>query len=626
MYLQILRKSILAIILIVASCISFASAQPTGDNASAPPLGFGSHVWSDTIANPTNPRNIVVCGARWLPSNNAMASFVYASFDGGNTWALTLDDRSTWWQTEQSCAFGSGNRVYFNSESSRPIDGDLHHELGQMHFYRSIDGGKTWLAPYLSGWFDHSAMTVDPRGTIYLFANATSEYWNNTFRIGPALRVSHDGGQSFGKMVELPTRLGSIYSGAYPSAARVLRSGRVIAVMYARHKGDDARRAFRVDVAWTDDGGKTLGGGITIARDQFCSSDGNMPSMAVDGANPQRVYVAFSQRVGNVPYDRVKLCRAVLAYSDDGGTHWVTRVVPGAGNAAGAAVSVNRRGIVAVASSEQPNRCWRFQYSTNQGATFSKATDLTPCHPFRPNERYFQNSLWAAAAYDAPPHSTDAQYSAAYENNLGITVRGQMGQVWRSNMAASSDGVFYIAWPAPGTGWLNVARARVGGNVVSVHDVQITPRTIPVSQLPNPDTIPAWQGGANNFVDVTKTIGLMVNGAKYDATGKTVTLQFQLSNRGSEPLYGPLLWRIVRLDSDVGAPIGTDVQRGSTVDLSQFLPNGTLAAFAASDPITIRFKILRYRLPASVIVGSYRIVALASRVWAQVHAPPTPQQ
>jgi hypothetical protein len=626
MYMKTPSLALLICVLVAVSGNGLAPGQPAADAAPTAPLGVGSHVWSDTIANPNNPQNIVVCGARWLPADNAMGSFVYASFDGGATWTLTLDDRSTWWQTEQSCAFGPDNRVYFNSESSRPIDGDLRHDLGQMHFYRSVDGGRTWLPPMLGGWFDHSAMAVSPRGTIYLFANATTEHWNDTFRAGPALRVSSDGGQSLGKMVELPSRLGEDYHGAYPSAARVLRSGRVIAVMYARHKGDAEKHAFRVDVAWTDDGGKTLGGAVTIRKDQGCSSDANMPSMAVDDATPQRIYVAFSQRVGNTTLDRSKSCQAVLAYSDDGGAHWAAHVIPGAGNAAGAAVAVNGRGIVAIASSQQPNRCWRFQYSTNQGATFSRPTYLAACSRFRPAERYFQNSLWTVSIYDPPPHSTMAQSVAAYEDNLGITVRSHMGQVWRSNMAASSDGVFHIAWPAPGTGWLNVASASVRGTTVSVRDVQIKPSAVPVSQLHNPDSIPAWRGRTNNLLDVTKTVGLLADGAEYNAAGKTVTLQFRLSNRGSEPLQGPLLWRIDRLDSDVGIPIGTNLQRGSTVDLSQFLPNGTLAGFAASEPITIRFKILRFHLPASIIAGDYRVVALGAHVWAQVHSPPTPQQ
>jgi hypothetical protein len=613
---------------ILGTVLGVVPAPAQQDNGVSPAaLGAGWHAWSDIIANPANARNIVVCGARWLPAGNTMASFVYTSFDGGSTWSLTLDDRSTWWQTEQSCAFGAHNRVYFNSESSRPVDGDLHHELGQMHFYRSVDGGATWLAPALDTWFDHSAMTVGRFGYIYLFANASESGWHDTSRNGPAVRVSKDGGRSLTPMVGLAAPADADFSGAYPSAARALHSGRVVAVMFARSKSA-ALRGFdghtRVDAVWTDDAGKTLLGPSVVSEDDGCGADNNQPAMAVDGGTPQRLYVAFSQRARSGPFNQLTPCRAMLAYSDDGGLRWTKRPVPGAGDAAGTVVAVNRRGVVGVAWSEQPGRCWKFQYSTTRGETFSKPVSLARCPRVSPNDD-FANFVQAVGIYDAPPRSTYAQYIAGYQY-LGLTVRSSTSQDWRSNMTASADGVFHVAWPGAGTGRLHVARASVRGSAVAVRDVQIGPHAMSVAVLPAPDAIPSWPGGTGSLLDVTKMVAITFGAATYDAAGKTVTTQFRLSNRGSEPLHVPLLWRIDRIESDIGTPVGTNARRGTMLDLSRFIPDGVLLGFGQTEPITIRFAISRYRVSSDVPLGNYRLVALTSNVWARVVAPPAPQQ
>jgi hypothetical protein len=621
----------ISLVALLALCVGFGvfftavmplrgSPPPDIPAAGAVPLGVGWHVWTDITANPQNPDNLVLCGARWLPFINRMGSFAYVSEDGGNTWTLSLDDRSTMWQ---SCAFGPHNAVFFNSESSRVIDGDLHHELGETHFYRSLDGGRSWISPSLDGWFDHSAMAVTSRGIVYLFANDCIIGRFNTLICAPALKISRDGGRSLSPVIQLPASSRANYNGAYPSAARVLKSGRVLAVMYSRHKDGPLQRGwgiFNVDVVWSDDG-KTLHGPANVWKGQGCGAEGNQPAMAVDSG--RRVYVAFGAPKDARHFFDDAVCLSRLAYSDDGGVHWVNRVVPGSGNSAATVVAVNNKGIVGVAWARQPDNCWQFAWSRDRARTFSRPILLeSSCRRLVGTDRWFPNSLQVFGMYESSQKATKSQEMTDF-GKLGFVARGWTASDWRSNMVATADGIFHIVWPQDGNGWLRVAAVRVpstGNPIVENH--VLVPASVPLAQLAAPAIIPAYTGSHTDLTDISSSIGITFTGSTYDYRTKTLVAQMYISNRGSLALYSPMIWKISHIESDIGVPIGVNAPYGKLLDLTNFFENGILPPFGRSKPIVLTFRIRHYH--PNQAIGWSRIVSLSSRIWAQTAQPSVP--
>lgn len=577
------------------------------------PLGVGWHPWTDVVANPTNARNVVACGARWLPSLNVMHSFVYASFDGGQTWRLSLVDSASDWVTEQSCAFGAHGELYFNSEASETFDGGEHHNLGQLHLYRSDDGGKTWRSPIVDGWFDHSAMAISNNRTVFLFANcgvSAREYDDSCEAAG--LRLLRPGASALTRMIELPPAAIQDYSGAYPSAVRVLPNGNVIAVMYARHKSYSKEKVFglspfTVDAVWWDRHGRFLSGPSIIGRNQECG--GNMPAMDVDRSNDPyggRIYVAWSRFLKSGALFDQSPCAAMLSHSDDGGRTWISSQIPSSGKGEMPVVAVNGRGVVGVAWGLPASMCWVFAFSRDGGKHFSKPVALNACRPLRrPNPEILQ----AAPFYEPSAVSQTLPF--------GITVRLGTADDWRSNMAADADGTFHLAWPDPVSGSLWVSQVTVNPNgTVGTRATELqfagpAPQAVATTVVPQTAT----KNSLANLREVDTAIGFRLDGAKYDAQHRTVTAVLHLFNQGNLPLAAPFVITVDRVESDFGRVefVGPS---GGYLDVSAAVPAGVLAPLTASDAVPLAFRLSGFKLPSHLYQD--RLVSVKLHVWTNV--------
>src|SRR5260370_17738566 len=91
----------------------------------------GWHNWIVIEADPNDEHNLIACGSKWSSQTNSLSGFLYASFDGGRSWQLKVNDASSPWVSEESCAFRPNGRAYFVADASKIVDGLTRHDLGQ---------------------------------------------------------------------------------------------------------------------------------------------------------------------------------------------------------------------------------------------------------------------------------------------------------------------------------------------------------------------------------------------------------------------------------------------------------------------------------------------------------------
>ncbi len=211
----------------------FAHAQKVQVESKIP-VGRGWHPWYEVKVDPDNALNLILCGSRWDATRNALYAFVYASSDEGKSWRVALEDRSSTWVGETSCAFGSGHTAYFVSEASRVIDGVSHHHLGSTRLFTSTDGGQHWVEGSKTAWADYSTSAVSAvSGNVFTFYNNSGtrdvdRNWGSTIGL---LRFSPDGKTVSGPFLDATMRERN-YVGVFPSHAVALRDGTVAALFF----------------------------------------------------------------------------------------------------------------------------------------------------------------------------------------------------------------------------------------------------------------------------------------------------------------------------------------------------------------------------------------------------------
>jgi len=200
-------------------------------------IGIGWHPWYEIKADPEDSRNLIICGTKWDALGNSPFGFVYATSDFGVTWHAVLEDKSSNWVTEHSCAFGQNHKAYFISEAAKIIDGHPTPELGTTRLFVSTDGGSHWVETIRTGWADYSTSAVSSTsGRLYTFfnsENSTQEQGGTRGGSVGLLIFSSDGKKVAGPFFDSGMRrLG--YQGIFPSGALALRSGSVVALFYGK--------------------------------------------------------------------------------------------------------------------------------------------------------------------------------------------------------------------------------------------------------------------------------------------------------------------------------------------------------------------------------------------------------
>jgi len=209
-----IRRLILAIICLTVGCEGVCVAQSetapaqeapgganvkviVGPNILASRDGNFYHAELMVAANPKNPKNLVGAGITATQADGGPACKTYVTFDGGYTWsASALPEQVQFGGADPQVAFSPHGTAYFAALAM--VRDEKGRGRAALHFYRSEDGGRTWLKPAdLGGSYDHPQIVVDKTygpyaGRIYIAVLYGYDYSLGIFRSASSARMTTD--------------------------------------------------------------------------------------------------------------------------------------------------------------------------------------------------------------------------------------------------------------------------------------------------------------------------------------------------------------------------------------------------------------------------------------------------
>ena len=558
----------------------------------------GAQAWYEMHVQPDNAMNMIICGTKW--AGNAAYGFVYYSHDGGKSWTQALEDKSSAWVSEQSCAYGVHGVAYFVSDASRVFDGELHHGLGTTRIYVSRDSGKTWGVGAKTGWTDASTSVVDTtpgpnENRLYVYfnglqafyhslgqiddANAEQERVGNSHRVG---MISYkDGDAQVSGPFSSAEMINEHYHGVYPGPALQLNDGSIVAFFTSRrttqHTGVMEYLALAVR---TNADRHSLGKPVTIVDTLVDSTDVDGIAYncnnfydtagAYDTAH-DRLYFAY-------PDVRNKECRLILTSSADGGRSWAVAAPVRSPDETpttlyvNPTIAINQEGVLAVMwQQKERSSCWMFAISEDRGISLSRAKQLGTCSgDVRMSSTLSTAHIWTMIYQaDSPANASDA---------ARITVRNMTNHVERieSAVAVTPDGAFKAVW----------TDAASGGGEVCTAAIRVTSAA---------SLIAAQTQG---LADVTNKVVVLYGGSqRYDARSGIITIDVVVQNKGTEPIRGPFRFAMTRMFDDYGFAQAANSTNGvagagAVWDISPSIPAGTLNPGVTSRPFPLKFHYL----------------------------------
>lgn len=538
--------------------------------------------WYEMKSDPEDSNNLIVCGTKRDAQDNAYYGVVYASHDGGKSWNKALEERSSSWVTEHSCAFGHRHVVYFISEASKVVDGEPHHASGTTRIFVSSDGGETWTESAKTGWADFSTSVVAPRSSghgeqLYVFYNGDSKY-NVAKQLGSTLdffTVSEDG-KNVSERRTVPGMAERDYHGVYPSSSVVLNDGSPI-VLYEALKGSTgANGIVPVEIGVvriTSDGASApiiVAAPVVGMEPRACPPSLSDP-LAYDRAHDV-LYVAYNDVVSGH-------CALLLATSRDGGLTWPSphelstdaesddsRYFP--------ILAVNRNGVIGVlwrGKREYSPDCWYFSISRD-GSKLDDTVNLSPCMNIYSLEDQSSGYLATTIRQPKAGQSTSVELLTFrdYQSRVGIT--------------ATPDGVFHPLWSGLGEGFGELRTART------------QPPEGAQQLATEPDPLPPLS-------DVTDKITALYGGEqRLDRETKSVLCDISFRNDSSVPIPAPLYLKIENLSSDFGnielvKPQPQDPQDAEYLKLSSCLDGDVLRPTTTTSPCHFAFHFTKENPP-----------------------------
>jgi hypothetical protein len=524
-------------------------------------VASGWHPWYELKIDPEDPENLLLCGTKWDAHTNAPFGFVYGSSDQGKSWASALEDRSSAWVTEQSCAFGTEHRAYFISEASRVIDGTAHHELGTTRLYVSRDAGRTWKETLRTGWADWSTSAVSlTSGRPFTFFNAYTAADSSKKRgsnVG-LLTFSPDGSAVSGPFF-VPSIVKGNYQGAYPSGAVALRTGTVMALWYGMRLGASGVQAD-LNVIRVADALPPVLTSVSISALKSCAMF-NQASLAYD---PHRDHLFVLYLAG------CKAKQILLASSDDEGRTWSKSAVvaeargPFAGFSHPSLVAEKDRLAVLWEAGDGSSNWF---LSTIESGTLVSSMQLSSTKDV---VNVGSESLLTSIE-NSPSFSQQSS-----PNSIRLNVRNDAGAVWRANGLLRVDEGILVVWPSnAGTGadlWF--------GAVSSATSVQKAgaPAVPPMRDVTEDSII--LYGGTQDFDDRTSML----------------TVCLTLKNAGLRSLTTPIELRAENIASAAGPVTASNATNGVTGagaiwDISNSITGDRIPPHATSNPFCLTFRL-----------------------------------
>jgi hypothetical protein len=594
------------ILLFAASLMSAHCQQIRVLSASIVTSDGGPHEWYTVQADPENAKNLITCGMMWNARDNADYGFVYSSQDGGVTWSIALEDKSSKDVSEESCAFGVHGVVYFVADAwKQDEEGNvIWPEAGTTRIWVSHDSGKTWSMGTTGGWTDFSASVVDQssgpnQNRLYVFFNNLRDYFGSildhkTFASLPQLGEHagsstglisfRDGDQKIAGPVFNLEMYKELYGGSYPSQILILKDGSLLTFFWAKKRllDSNGRRNGREMIfaaQRTDAKRESISAPVVLFR---------VPNGAACDLSAAATYDATTNAVYATYLDSISgRCDLILTKSTDDGQTWSpghswTEVLdPEAKSGqetirylySSLALARNHEGVMALLwRKDSTSNCWYFAVSTDDGQTYARPMQISSCSPEADGQYHLSDAYLGFWGLDQADESKPADNARLMLNNSY-----NLGESHVSGIAVSPDGVFHPVWniSVTGEGQLRTAAIAV-----------IKPRD---RNAPEPPRTDGW-------LYKTNEIKFLYGGSQhYDATKGILTESVIVRNSGTEMLKAPLRLEISP-DSRLGRIWPLDVTTEGSgqniaqyLEINQYLPGGELAPGRCSAPIPLNF-------------------------------------
>src|SRR5574341_154833 len=285
-------------------------------------------------ADPGNPKHLLGGSMVLSATKNGFKIVTYVSFDGGSTWEPTLevDEGAQWGAVDPAYAYGLDGTAYFVyvGQKQKPDRTDE----GALYFYRSKDGGKTWLPPTRMPIIDRPYIAVDTtrgkyHGQVYVNGVGYTVVMDGEKPIIRDVTVfrSADGGMTFDPPVRVASAVDHYVLGGGNGV--VLSDGTIAVLFGERRAWPSEQLKVKLDEpnAWlklitSDKGGEAYSfSKAVVVNDWYMGSisvTSIIPTLAVDQSNGpfrDRLYAAW-------PDYRFGRCEILLAYSSDKGKSW----------------------------------------------------------------------------------------------------------------------------------------------------------------------------------------------------------------------------------------------------------------------------------------------------------------
>jgi len=536
----------------------------------------GLHLWYEIKADPEDSSRLIICGTKWDALANTPFGFVYFSGDSGRTWHTALEDRSSVWVTEHSCAIGRHHLAYFVSNAAKQEQIGANPVIGTARLFLSVDSGEHWVEKTKIGWTDYSSSAVSKTsGKLYTFFHAGLLTRDPNVEQGNTLGLlvfSPDGEKVAGPYLSGSGSGDSPYTGIYPSDAVALPSGAVIALYYANRQGPSGP-GIEVGTVRADASPEPKLSQIAIDFQQNDSSCLNVDdgALAYDPRD-NRLFVIYQEGCGSGS-------RVMLATSSDEGKTWSASVpiaMPknGSGRISSPSLIAMSGHTLGLLWEDKPfSPLWFFSYIEND----SPVSPAIALSEESPGVEISNDSLWTSIAQ---PGQLGPSANTSPDAVIGVDVQNMENALWRTDgMAATKDGIIAI-WSAGTSEGMQLHSALIRMPAQGFH-----PNAL---QTPELD-------------DVTRDMLLMYGGEQsyagqyYDETNRTLTFCSAIRNRTEHAIKSPIEVRLESLHSNwAPASVVNSTNSlpgpGAVWDISRLLTGDRIAGGAKSNPFCMAFR------------------------------------
>jgi hypothetical protein len=571
------------------------------------PPDSGYHGEVMIAADPESADNLIVCGYRADPrTGSGYEGYVYQSGDGGRTWHETLVDAQSQWVSEESCSFGPGHQAYFADGVSDTSRGEPHHEYGNLHLYRSADGGHAWQTILVNRFMDYTSMAVDAsggprRGTLYIFANTvvdgTTGGWAMMDKT-PYLATLRDRADLDFTLTSGSFNSGEAgvrFPGKYAEGAAVLSDGTALSIfpgdkVVFDHGSGKESRLFSIEMGTSRDGGKTLNKSTVH---ESLDQPGAI-SLTVNEATDE-IYVCWTPRYGKNVESKL-----MLATSRDKGYTWNAKSInmPPQDHASdvrvdSASVAVNRNGVLGFMWYGKNADSVYFGVSFDDGGSIAKVVPLTPdslISPTREGEQADDRRLFVY-----PPVWKN---SSRRLESLKVLLFGPnpWGVPSGNGLVADRNGVFHPTWNEVANGathlWTRAVSLRVSTEGAS------TPT-------------------AAGLMNISDKVVWHVSDVRYDRLGSLVTFDIMVTNKSEATIGGPIL--VVMTGSGGQAELSADNadngKRGDGALWELQIPADGLRLEHRTAPRTLSF---RTSVKPEDIVASNKLLEIHLEIYGEL--------